>query len=106
MSAFRALAAVAAVGLFALPACAADITTSSTFDAQGVKIHYLTAGKGEAVVLIHGLSSSAEINWNLTGVVAELAKDHHVIALDLPGHGKSDKPDKEEAYGLQLVEDV
>ena len=29
-----------------------------------------------------------------------------MIALDLPGHGRSDRPDGEGAYGLQLVEDI
>jgi pimeloyl-ACP methyl ester carboxylesterase len=84
----------------------AEEPKSQTFDAKGVKIRYLTAGKGGPVVLIHGLLSSAEINWKINGVIAELAKDHQVIALDLPGHGQSDKPEKEEAYGLQLVEDI
>jgi pimeloyl-ACP methyl ester carboxylesterase len=77
-----------------------------TFDAKGVKIHYLVEGTGEPVVLIHGLNSSALINWKLTGVISELAKDHKVIALDLPGHGRSDRPMQKEAYGEQLVDDV
>jgi pimeloyl-ACP methyl ester carboxylesterase len=88
------------------PAGSATPPASETFDAQGVKIHYLVQGTGEPVVLIHGLYSSAEINWEWPGTLAALAKDHQVIAPDLPGHGRSDKPDKEEAYGLQLVEDV
>ncbi len=79
---------------------------SRTFDAKGVRLHYLVAGKGEPVVLIHGLHSSADINWRLTGVFGELAQDHTVIALDLPGHGRSDKPGDDQAYGLQVVEDV
>ncbi len=85
---------------------AADNTRSRSFDAKGVKIHFLVEGKGETVVLIHGLYSSAEINWRMTGVVAELANDHQVIAFDMPGHGHSDRPDNEDAYGLQVVEDV
>lgn len=84
----------------------AEQPTSHTFHAKGVKIHYLTAGQGETVVLIHGLYSSAEINWSINGVVAELAKDHQVIALDMPGHGRSDKPETDDAYGVQIVEDV
>jgi pimeloyl-ACP methyl ester carboxylesterase len=80
--------------------------TSHEFDASGVKLHFLTEGKGEPVVLIHGLYSSAEINWRLTGVMADLAQDHEVIALDLPGHGRSDKPENDDAYGLRLVDDV
>jgi pimeloyl-ACP methyl ester carboxylesterase len=96
------LAAFASSTTFAAPAA----TTSKSFDAYGVKIHYLEAGKGDAVVLIHGLDSSAQLNWNINGVIAELAKDHHVIALDMPGHGQSDKPASEKAYGNQIVTDT
>ena len=105
---FARTAVLVGVCLLSAPAVApaADEPTSATFEAKGVKLHYLTQGKGEPVVLIHGLHSSAELNWNKPGVVAELAKDHRVIAIDLPGHGKSDKPEKEDAYGLQVVEDV
>jgi len=70
---------------------------SRFLDAKGVKIHFLIVGKGEPVVLIHGLHSSAAINWGLTGVISDLSKDHQVIALDLPGHGRSDKPEDEKA---------
>ncbi len=99
---------VAAFGIQALPIGirAADEPKSEFFDAKGVKIHYLIAGKGEPVVLIHGLHSSAEINWRMTGVIRDLAADHQVIAIDLPGHGRSDKPQKEDAYGLRVVENV
>jgi pimeloyl-ACP methyl ester carboxylesterase len=76
------------------------------FDAKGVKLHYIVEGEGEPVVLIHGLGSSARINWRMPGVVSLLSKKYQVIALDLPGHGESDKPANEEAYGLELVEDV
>lgn len=84
----------------------AEEPKSQTFDAKHVKLHYLLAGKGPPVVLLHGLASSAELNWKAPGVLAELAKDHQVIALDLPGHGRSDKPEKAAAYGKQVVEDV
>src|SRR4051794_4433518 len=80
--------------------------TFGTFDANGVKIRYVTQGTGEPVVLIHGLNASAALNWQLPGVFAALANDHQVIALDLPGHGGSDTPDKADAYGAQLAEDV
>jgi pimeloyl-ACP methyl ester carboxylesterase len=106
---FRRLALIIAVlTLLARPDAilAAEETRLGSFEARGVKIHYVVQGKGEPVVLIHGLHSSADINWKLTGVVAELAKDHRVIAFDLPGHGRSDRPENDEAYGLQIVEDV
>jgi pimeloyl-ACP methyl ester carboxylesterase len=94
--------------LAAIPAwsIAADDVTSDTFEASGVKVHYLVQGKGEPVVLIHGLYSSADINWQKPGIMAALAKDHQVIALDMPGHGASDKPEKDEAYGQQMADDV
>jgi len=87
-------------------ALAAEEAASRTFDAKGVKIHYFVEGEGEPVVLIHGLYSSAEMNWRIPGVMSALATGHQVIALDLPGYGLSDNPDNEDAYGLQMVEDV
>jgi len=92
--------------LFLGQAHAADRPESQAFDAKGVKIHYLVEGSGEPVVLIHGLYSSGEINWQFPGVMAALAKNHRVIAFDLPGHGHSAKPEKEAAYGAQMAEDV
>jgi pimeloyl-ACP methyl ester carboxylesterase len=80
--------------------------TAGSFDAKGVKIHYVEQGTGEPVVLVHGYCASAYLNWQLPGVFAALAKDYHVIALDLPGHGGSDKPETPEAYGPQMAEDV
>jgi pimeloyl-ACP methyl ester carboxylesterase len=77
-----------------------------SFNSKGVKIAYFVQGKGEPVVLIHGWLSSAGINWALPGISKELAKDYQVIAMDVRGHGLSDKPTKEEAYGPELVEDV
>lgn len=79
---------------------------SQFFDAKGVKIHYLVEGSGEPVVLIHGLDSSAHLNWELPGVMDALAVDHQVIALDLPGYGDSDKPNDPSAYGQAWIEDV
>jgi pimeloyl-ACP methyl ester carboxylesterase len=85
---------------------AADKPITRTFDANGVKIAYTVQGKGEPVILIHGWLSSGWINWDLPGTTSLLARDHQVITLDLPGHGISDKPTKDEAYGLELVEDI
>lgn len=80
--------------------------TVGSFDAKGVKIRYVVQGDGEPVILVHGLAASAMLNWQLPGIMKKLAEDHRVIALDLPAHGGSDKPEKPEAYGPQLAEDV
>jgi pimeloyl-ACP methyl ester carboxylesterase len=102
------LALLAALGCPALVGLARpdDKPNIQTFDSGGVKIAYFVQGKGEPVVLIHGWLSSAGINWALPGISDLLAKDFQVIALDVRGHGLSDKPTKEEAYGPELVEDV
>jgi pimeloyl-ACP methyl ester carboxylesterase len=79
---------------------------TGTLDAGGVKIWYSVQGQGEPVVLIHGLLASGWLNWDLPGITAALAREHQVITLDVRGHGQSDKPTKDEAYGPELVEDV
>jgi pimeloyl-ACP methyl ester carboxylesterase len=76
------------------------------FMSKDVKIHYEVKGKGEPVILIHGLGSSAKLNWELPGTVAELAKHYQVIAFDNRGHGRSDKPQAEGQYGVNMVDDV
>lgn len=57
---------------------------------DGAKIHYKSYGKGkDALVLIHGWTCNLD-NWREQ--IPEFSKRNRVIALDLPGHGQSDKP--------------
>jgi len=57
---------------------------------DGARVHYVNYGKGsEALILIHGWTMN-EDNWR--DQVTDFAKSNRVIAIDLPGHGKSDKP--------------
>ncbi len=102
------LIVLAALGCAGQPrtARAADRPAIKSFDSNGVKIVYFVQGEGEPVVLIHGWLSSAGINWALPGTSDLLARDFQVIALDVRGHGLSDKPTKDDAYGPELVEDV
>jgi pimeloyl-ACP methyl ester carboxylesterase len=76
------------------------------FDSGGVKIHYAVHGKGEPVILIHGLYANGRINWDAPGITSALAKHFKVITLDCRGHGRSAKPQGENAYGVNMVEDV
>jgi pimeloyl-ACP methyl ester carboxylesterase len=76
------------------------------FDSNGVKIHYKVVGQGEPVLLIHGFTANIQMQWELPGVVKELAKDYQVIAIDNRGHGKSDKPHDAKKYGIEMVEDA
>jgi pimeloyl-ACP methyl ester carboxylesterase len=61
---------------------------SATLD--GVRIHYLCGGEGSPVLLVHGLGSSAAVEFYYN--LEQLAAHHQVIAVDLPGFGQSDKP--------------
>src|SRR5262245_5394932 len=72
---------------------------------EGVKIHYIDRGKGEAIVLLHGGTNNLE-SWVRTGVVGNLEKDYRVIAFDARGAGKSSKPHEPGAYGRQQALDV
>jgi pimeloyl-ACP methyl ester carboxylesterase len=53
---------------------------------KNTKIFYSDAGKGKAVVLLHGFLENQTMWQNL---VPELSKKHRVITLDLLGHGES-----------------
>lgn len=100
-AAIAALTALAAAARAQDPGRAQD----ATFDSNGTKIHYIFRGEGEPVLLIHGYTASARMNWSMPGIVALLAKNHMVIALDNRGHGQSDKPEDPKQYGVQMVED-
>jgi pimeloyl-ACP methyl ester carboxylesterase len=57
---------------------------------SGGHLSYLEAGRGEpTLVLVHGLGSS---NMTWVRVLRRLARRHRVLALDLPGYGKSPLP--------------
>src|SRR5438445_2723167 len=57
---------------------------------DAARIHYVNYGKGdEALVLIHGWTCNLD-NWR--DQFADFAQRNRVIAMDLPGHGQSDKP--------------
>jgi len=100
----RGLLSIACCLLMAGAALAQDKPKDDYFTtSDGVKIHYITQGKGTPVVLIHGYTGSAQGNWFSNGVAEALAKNHWVVALDCRNHGKSDKP---QLNGAGKAEDV
>src|SRR6202023_1112868 len=56
---------------------------------DGVKLQYLTAGRGPAIVLLHGYAETSRM-WR--PLIPRLATNFTVIAPDLPGIGDSDIP--------------
>ena len=65
---------------------------------DGLRIHYEVVGSGEPLVLYHGLTGSGE-RWRDTGYVAGLGETYRLILIDARGHGESDKPHDQAAYG-------
>src|SRR3954464_10669089 len=55
---------------------------------NGIRLHYLTAGQGEPVILLHGYAQTSHM-WR--PLIAELARTRTVIAPDLRGFGQSTK---------------
>jgi pimeloyl-ACP methyl ester carboxylesterase len=59
----------------------------------GSEAHWLSAGRGDPVVLVHGLGNSS-LAWRR--VLPGLARGHHVVAPDLPGFGHSSPIDTDD----------
>jgi haloalkane dehalogenase len=59
-------------------------------DALGSKMHYVESGEGDPILLVHGNPTSSYL-WR--NVIPHVAPQGRVIAVDLIGMGKSDKPD-------------
>jgi pimeloyl-ACP methyl ester carboxylesterase len=78
---------------FAAASCHAgppdSVITSQSADAGGVKLHYLKAGHGPAVILLHGYTQTSRM-WR--PIMPLLAEKFTVIAPDLPGIGDSEIP--------------
>lgn len=83
--------AFACLLLVAAAARAAELE-SRYADFDGQKVHYLSGGKGKrALVFVHGWASDQTF-WQAQTAAF---RDFRVIAIDLPGHGQSDKPQVE-----------
>jgi len=61
----------------------------SQTDVSGIRIHSLRDGSGTALVYLHHSFGSA--GW--TPLLQDLSADHQVLAPDLPGYGKSTRPE-------------
>ena len=86
--------------LFSVAILVFALTTNTAVHAQkriedrfaninGVRLHYLIAGKGDPVILVHGYAETSRM-WR--PLIVELAKSRTVIAPDLRGFGQSSKP--------------
>jgi pimeloyl-ACP methyl ester carboxylesterase len=58
---------------------------------DGVRLHYLSAGSGDPVILLHGYAETSHM-WR--PLIEKLASRHRVIAPDLRGFGESSMPER------------
>jgi 3-oxoadipate enol-lactonase len=69
---------------------------------RDIDVNYKEEGKGETLLLVHGLNGEY-LSW--APVMGELARGWRTIAVDLRGHGESGKPD--ETYSIKtFAEDL
>lgn len=69
-------------------------------DSDGVKIHYVSVGKGPLVVMIHGFP---DFWYSWRHQMSGLQSDFKVIAIDQRGYNKSDQPDGTAQYAMPLL---
>jgi pimeloyl-ACP methyl ester carboxylesterase len=74
---------------FATAAYAAGTVVSRDATVEGAKLHYLTAGHGAPVILLHGYAETS-LMWK--PIMPVLTERFTVIAPDLPGIGDSSIP--------------
>jgi pimeloyl-ACP methyl ester carboxylesterase len=74
----------------------------SFLEIDGARIHYVEAGQGPPVVLIHGWNAST---FSFRHTIPELARHFRVVALDLLGYGYSARPGRA-AYSLTAQADL
>lgn len=89
-----ALAATSLAGCGGAEA-AVSINQKSVTVSDGTKLNYLEAGSGKTLLMVPGWSQTAEqFKFQLEG----LSDQYRVIAIDMRGHGDSDKP----TYGYRI----
>lgn len=103
------LLALALVLLFAMSGCQspeprlAPLPATGFVGADGERVYYQRTGQGPPLLLVHGWGADVQSNWVDSGWVATLNPYRTVIAIDIRGHGRSDKPHALELYSYQAM---
>ncbi|MEO1246357.1 MAG: alpha/beta hydrolase [Pseudomonadota bacterium] len=67
---------------------------------NGVKIHYVAAGEGPLVIMIHGFP---DFWYTWRHQIDGLQDGYRVVAMDQRGYNRSDQPAEQEAYDMRLL---
>lgn len=97
---FLGLLALSTVSTFAASADLDAKVENHYADHAGVKIHYVTMGKGPLIVMVHGFP---DFWYTWRDQMEALAPNYRVAALDLRGYNLSDKPKGVENYAMPLL---
>ncbi len=108
---FKWLASACALTLLPLSGCttsptppadlaqpvAAQTATYTSFDGQSIS--YTRLGNGPVVLMLHGFTANAKLNWFDSGIAQQVAAaGYTVIAPDTRGHGASQVPDSPKSW--------
>ena len=74
--------------------------TRGSVAVDGVELHYVEAGDGPLIVLVHGFPSCAA---SFRFQIEEFARDHRVVAIDALGAGRSSRPHELDAYRIERL---
>ncbi len=69
-----------------------EMFESQYVEVQGSNVHYVEKGEGDPILLVHGIPTSSYLWRNM---IEPLSHHGRVIAVDMIGYGKSDKPNIE-----------
>jgi pimeloyl-ACP methyl ester carboxylesterase len=73
-------------------------------DVNGIRLHYVTEGRGPLIVFLHGFP---EFWYEWRRQLAEFGRDHQAVAPDMRGYNLSSKPAALEQYRIKhLVDDL
>jgi pimeloyl-ACP methyl ester carboxylesterase len=100
----KALLSALAVIVTSMATRADELGDEGYVDSGGVKIHYVTAGQGPLVILIHGFP---DFWYTWRAQMPALAQGHQIVAIDQRGYNLSGQPEGVENYKTEkLVADV
>lgn len=104
LACWAVLAATCALSGARAQAEESELGTDGYADSGGVKIHYVTKGEGDLVVMLHGFP---DYWYTWREQMPALAEHFQVVAIDMRGYNKSDQPEGVEEYALpKLMGDV
>lgn len=76
----------------------------STIETNGIRLHYVTKGEGPLMLFLHGFP---EFWYSWRHQIEAFSQDYKVVAIDMRGYNKSDKPKDKSDYALsELIKDV